>query len=279
MFSIPHWSYSSISQYLKCPLQYYFERVLKLPKPTTSSSLIFGGCFHEVLREYHTTLSWGDPWELDELGDLLEHEWDTRTQDINVKYGKNETAEDLLALGKAFLQLYLEQPKPTGIDYIEQPALAPLFNSRGECLAKPLMAIFDLMLLNNGQYSIKEFKTSGQSYSQSQVDTSLQATCYLHLSRELFVEPTDLEFLVFVKTKTPKLQRISTTRTEADFKRLGDVVEMVDRAITAGIYFPVESPMNCSTCPYQVPCKEWGTSTTNGPADLVQLTREINHVD
>ena len=31
----PHWSYSSLAQYLRCPLQYYFERVVHLERVTT----------------------------------------------------------------------------------------------------------------------------------------------------------------------------------------------------------------------------------------------------
>ena len=41
-FHRKHWSYSAINQYLRCPLQYYFERVLRLPKPTVGSGLVLG---------------------------------------------------------------------------------------------------------------------------------------------------------------------------------------------------------------------------------------------
>ena len=38
-------------------------------------------------------------------------------------------------------------------------------------------------------------------------------------------------------------------RNEVDVTRLGDIVEVVERAIKAEAYYPVESPMNCSGCP------------------------------
>jgi hypothetical protein len=55
----------------------------------------------------------------------------------------------------------------------------------------------------------------------------------------------------------PKVQRLSTIRNDQDLARLGDIVENIERAIEAQVFYPVESPLNCSTCPYRQPCREW----------------------
>ena len=65
------------------------------------------------------------------------------------------------------------------------------------------------------------------------------------------------------KTRTPRVQRIEAPRTAADYARLGDIIQVVEAAVEAGIFYPVESPMNCSTCPYFRPCREW-----SGPGAL-----------
>ncbi len=49
----PHTSYSAVAQYQRCPLQYYFQRILKLPSDTVASGLVLGGAVHEALAEYH----------------------------------------------------------------------------------------------------------------------------------------------------------------------------------------------------------------------------------
>jgi CRISPR/Cas system-associated exonuclease Cas4 (RecB family) len=85
----------------------------------------------------------------------------------------------------------------------------------------------------------------------------LQATCYVNAVWETLGEWASVEFEVLVKTKTPKLQRIKTARTEEDIGRLGDLVENVERAVNAGIFYPVETPMNCSTCSFREQCREW----------------------
>ena len=54
--SRPHWSYSQISQYLRCPLQYFFERVAKLKRPFSPSAMALGSAVHEGLADYHRQL-------------------------------------------------------------------------------------------------------------------------------------------------------------------------------------------------------------------------------
>ena len=85
----------------------------------------------------------------------------------------------------------------------------------------------------------------------------MQATCYVNTIWETFGEWAPVEFIVLVKTKTPKLQRLKTARTEEDLGRLGDLVENVQQAVNAGIFYPVETPMNCSTCSFRKQCREW----------------------
>jgi len=262
-------------------LQYYFERVLKLPQPTISSNLVLGSCLHETLSEYHHGLKKNDPWEVEELDSVFEFRWFRQEEDRKIAYRFGESRETLVAQGKELLHLYLQQPPPQGITDIEQQGMASLKHDQKTKLGKSLLAFFDLVLEWKDRWRIVEFKTSQQAYSQVQVEMALQATCYLHIWNELSGgDPADLEYVVFVKTKVPKLQRLVTTRTSENFRRLGNLVVLVDRAVNEKLFFPNESPMNCSSCPYRQPCRDWGTSRhMNGPGELTILSREINDVD
>ena len=95
---------------------------------------------------------------------------------------------------------------------------------------------------------------------------SLQATAYLYAAKEQYGEDAVFEYQILVKTRKPKVQRIATARMPTDFGRLGDLVQVIDRAVQAGIHFPVETPNNCSTCPYRRPCREWQPEQTLPPA-------------
>lgn len=253
----PHWSYSAINQYLRCPLQYYFQRILKLPQPTVSSGLVLGSAIHNALAVYHQYLiEKKEPVEQQIRQEFFET-WLLRTEEQKVEFKANESLEDLMEQGLALLKLYLEEPPPQNIVAIEQRFLVPLHNSEGEYLETPLLAFTDLITKEEEVFKVTEFKTSGRSYGDFEVESSLQATCYVNAVIETTGEMPTVEYAVLVKTKTPKLQRLKTSRTEDDLGRLGDLVQNVERAVANEIFYPIETPLNCSTCSYRQECREW----------------------
>lgn len=267
-FSRSHWSFSSLNQYLRCPLQYYFERVLKLPRPSVSSSLVFGSAIHDTLECYHVGLQHGDevPWNLMQLCFL--ESWAAREAGQRVDYKPGETRSGLTEQAIELLKLYVEQPPPTGILWVEHPLLIPIRNSQGVYLETPLMTVADLITADKGGVKVSEFKTSSRAYTEFEVDTSLQATCYVNAVWESLAKWATVEFTVLVKTKTPKIQRVATQRTEEDFARLGDIAEIVETAVANGIFYPIENPMNCASCPFRVQCRDWKPRSSSESIDL-----------
>lgn len=254
----PHWSYSAISQYLACPLRFYFQRVLCLPQATIGSSLVLGSAVHAALAEYHRRIQCNQQLDKDCLQQTFVSTWKHREDQYRVTYRDGETLQSATELGIALVELYVDEPPPTGIVAIEQPILAPLSNSRGEFLETPLLVVADLITEDSGRLTIREFKTSARAYSVSETENSLQPTCYVNALHQKFGQMPEVEYTIFVKTKSPKIQHLHTERTESDLGRLGDVVENVERAIAAGVFYPVENPLNCTNCPYRQPCREWG---------------------
>lgn len=257
MMDRPHWSFSSLNQYLRCPLQYYFERVARIPRPTVSSSLILGSAVHEALAMFHAGVRDGQPPELPEVQQCFVQNWKRREDYECVSFRKGESTESLIEVGKSLLAEYLKAPTTGEIVAVEHRVLVPVQNSSGLFIEKPLIAVADLIVRIEGELKVVEFKTAAKSYSQSDVDRSLQATCYANLVTSEFDVDAKVEFAVLVKTKTPKLQRLSTRRSESDFRRLGSLVEHVNESVEAGRFFPNESPMNCSSCPFQNECRQW----------------------
>ena len=151
---------------------------------------------------------------------------------------------------------------------VEEPLLVPLFNSRGEALEKPLLAIPDLVTRDNGELTVTEFKTSGRRFGELEAEGSLQASCYAHAVQDRYDQQPRVRYTILVKTKTPQIQHLETVRNDADVTRLGDIVEVVERAIKAEAYYPIESPMNCSGCPFFKPCKQWQGCPTRKAVSL-----------
>ena len=159
--------------------------------------------------------------------------------------------------GVALLDMYMQEPPPENILAVEQPMIVPLHTSSGEFLEKPLVAVVDLLCRDEDGLKVTEFKTSGRRFSESEADTSLQPSCYAHAVGERYDEPVSVRYTVLVKTKKPAVQHVDTVRTDADLARLGDVIQGVERAIEAEAFYPIESPMNCTTCSFREPCREW----------------------
>lgn len=136
--------------------------------------------------------------------------------------------------------------------------MVPIVNSMGDYLEKPLLVIPDLVTRQGDEsLSVHEIKTSGRAYSTSELATSLQPTCYGHAVHELTgIEPT-VEYMVLVKTRTPRVQKVEAVRAIPDYHRLGDLIQAVERSIDAQSFFPVESPLNCSGCNFFRECRSW----------------------
>jgi putative RecB family exonuclease len=262
MIDRPHWSYSQVSQFLRCPLQYYFERIARLPKPFLPSNMVLGSAVHAGLAEYHRHLKAGQELPKDRVQETFLNTWQRSEAERPLQFKDGDDRSKLLEQGVALLELYQKEPPPQDILAIEQPMTVPLRNSRGEFLEKPLVAVVDLLTREDTELLVTEFKTSGRKFSESEADSALQAGCYVHAIRERYDEPAKVRYTVLVKTKTPTIQRLETVRTDCDLARLGDIVETVERAIEAETFYPVESPLNCSGCPFFKPCREWtGTGT------------------
>ncbi|MCH7688430.1 MAG: PD-(D/E)XK nuclease family protein [Planctomycetes bacterium] len=272
MFTRPHWSYSSINQFLRCPAQFYFERILKLPRETVGSGLVLGSAVHAALAEYHLGLMHKRETSRDQILDTFTNSWKTREDETKIDYRKGETRSGLQEVGVNLLELYLEQPPPENIIAVEQRMLAPIHNSHGEYLETPLLAFADLITETEEGITIGELKTSGRAYSNLEAETSLQPTCYITAAQENYGKPATVNYTILIKNKKPRVQRLSAVRYPEDLGRLGDTVEAIERAIQAKAFYPVETPLNCSTCPFRAPCREWKPS---GEPTVVSLNSNI----
>jgi len=276
---IHKWSYSSLTQYLRCPLQFFFQRVLSLPPQFTPSGLVLGSSVHEALAVYHRSLQENKPIPPGEVNDAFLKAWQSRKTTEKIAFDGDHAESDLLAQGIALLEAYLKEPPPQNIVAVEKEMTAPVHNSNGEVLTKPMTAIIDLITQPQTGLTITDLKTSSRSYSEMEAAISLQATCYAHAVHENFGQLAKFEYAVLVKIKKPRVQRLETTRTDQDFGRLGDLVQSVDRAVELGVFYPNESPLNCSSCPFRKPCRQWVSDPAGTGNNPHEETPPDNHID
>ena len=268
----PHWSHSSLSQFLRCPRQFFFQRVLGLPRPTVPSGMLLGSAVHASLAEVHRGLRDRGDFDPHAVADALVRTWDAEEGELKVLYRSGESRDILLEQAIALVDLALANPPEGTVLDVEHRVTVPLFDSAGEMLPVPLVAVFDLVTAvprekEDGAEDeappdvvVHEFKTTARKWSTSEAAASLQPTCYAHAAHEWYggteADGPRVEFRLLVKTKTPRLQTLPAGRDGTDFGRLGDLARVIGRAVRAGTFYPVESPFNCSGCAWRRECRE-----------------------
>jgi putative RecB family exonuclease len=273
------WSYSRLSKYLRCPLAYFFEYELAIPKGFIPSNLILGSAVHEGLAAYHRSIQSGRPCDKETVLGTFLKAWIEREAKEKVRYASGEIKDDLLEEGGELIRTYLKEPPPQNVIAVETRFTSPIITSDGEVLDNQLLSIIDLVTREPPGLVITDFKTAGRSMSDAEADMSLQADCYIHNIGLHFDEPTRFRFTVLVKTKTPRVQHVNVDRAEDRTGRLGDLIRTVERAIRAEAFYPVETPLNCSACPYRRPCREWTAQPTEELIPTITMLEQSENVD
>ena len=82
----PHWSYSAITQYLRCPLQYFFQRVLGIPSHSIGTGLALGSAVHAGLAEYHQRLQRKEALDTEAVLKAFHECWDEKELNETIQY-------------------------------------------------------------------------------------------------------------------------------------------------------------------------------------------------
>ena len=122
-----------------------------------------------------------------------------------------------------------------------------------------LLGRVDLMVETEDALVIADWKTSRSKWSTSQAeDATEQLLCYAALATDFAPgKPIRVEFSVLTKTKEVQVDRHQTLADARSIDRARRVAERVWHAIEAEHFYPAPSPMNCGSCPFRKPCREW----------------------
>ncbi len=229
----------------------------QLPEATVPASFVFGRAIHRAVEfHFRELLSGSAATTLDTLLAEFQTGWEEQADDT-ISYPKSESRDSFGHLADRMLRAFLdsEVSRPIGrIIGIEEELRGPLIAGVPDLLAR-----LDLLFESDDAITISDFKTSRSSWSdQHAEDAAEQLLLYGELVRRLLPhKPLRLEFLVATKTKEVSITRHAIPFDQRRLDRTKRVIERVWRAIAAGHFFPSPSPMNCPTCPFRAPCRQW----------------------
>jgi len=233
----PHLSYSRINRYLTCPEQYRLYYVENLRPRIESAGLVFGAFIHVALAELFR--SGTDPVE------TFRREWEN-LKEVELRYNKRESWEDLKEKGEKLLEKFLQQevPKIQKVVSIEKK-----FELAVTWLDLPFIGIVDLIAQVKGRLTVIDFKTAASDYEDHEVELSDQLTAYW----AAVPEAKQVALCVLVKTKEPKIEWHLTKRDGEQLVEFLAKAQLVAREIASGHFYKRPGKW-CSWCDYLPTC-------------------------
>ena len=246
-------SVSRLKCFLRCPLQFYFKYVEKIPAPI-DGNLLLGKALHAAAEtNFRQKISSRKDISRVQILEMFNAAFESLKQQEEVILKEDQSFTELKVTGlKCTEILHAELAPAIQPVFIEQHFTFPLINSQ----FAGFQGFVDVVDSSN---VVHDIKTAKKSYVESAAQTDLQLIAYNIGCRTFLKEPPrGFAFDVLVKNKTVKLQTVSTPgHTQAQLDRFIKLVHMVEQAMISKVFYPSENTMSCSFCSYKEQCKKW----------------------
>lgn len=214
--SIEHLSYSSINLFTRDPLGWkrgYVDGEWEPP----SDSLKFGKAFHWAI---HNKLVFDDEGFVESWNEAFKNEFgEDDNQELHQKgvdmFSLEETQRVIDALNVAKINGEVAQEVPVSLHIPNIPL--------------PLIGFIDLIEDTPDGLLAVDFKTSRASWNEKRANEEMQATVYIAALNQMGLVslPARFKYLIFVKTKTPKVQEFIVEKTIDDVMKCMSQIEEV----------------------------------------------------
>src|ERR1700751_277391 len=232
------YSFTQISQYLRCPRQYRYRYLDGWRERGDRASMIFGRCFENALAAYFRR---EDPTA------TFFKEWQQQ-QDTPLAYTKNDSWDRLYHQGLHLLERFAQDDR-VQIRNPKQNLQVKL--TRSLPCGGDFVSYVDAIGVGDGTKFIIDWKTTTPRYPE-QPDSLLpldpQLVCFFWMAGI-----TEVALVVFVRKNAPEVQYLKTTIDEDRRREFGQLVETTVNQIEAGqflphsgIRFPQNGRVSCS---------------------------------
>jgi DNA helicase-2/ATP-dependent DNA helicase PcrA len=249
----PRFSYSSLDTYERCPLQYAFAYVYRIPEPARPRApLAFGSTAHEAFeaftRDRRERLARGEPGPTrEDLERMFRSRWRPQA------FGDKETEAAFGRKVGNLLENFWAGEVATASDALAEEAEFTLVLDPGD--GTPPVRIYGeidrIDRLPSGGIEVVDYKT-GSPQSQKSVHENLQLTIYALACRDALGLGTPERVTLYY---TELGQRMSTTRTDDQLDAARAELVARARPIRAGAFHATPGAA-CRRCDYTAICPE-----------------------
>jgi len=239
------YSFTQLSQYLRCPRGYRHRYLDGWREKDTRAAMIFGRCFEQALAALFRRQ---DP------AAVLFREWGAY-RNAPLEYTNGDTWDRMVHQGVALLEQFARDNRVR----VRQPRR----NLQIKLLRKltggnEFVAYVDAIGFLDDSRCLLEWKTTASRYPEEPsglLALDPQLSCYSWMSGI-----AEVAVVVFIRKRVPEIQDLRTTITDAQREEFGQLVEHVAGLIQGGCFLPhpgIRFPNNgCVSCPYLGLCLE-----------------------
>jgi hypothetical protein len=232
-------SYSQISQYLRCPRSYRYRYLDGWREKETRAALCFGRSFEKALAAF---------FEREDAGAVLFKEWGTY-RDVLLEYSHGDDWERLLRQGIALLEHFARDNR-IRIRYPKRDMQKKLVRSLSS--GNEFVAYVDAIGQLDGTRRLLEWKTTSARYPDQPdglTSLDLQLVCYSWITGI-----PEAAIVAFVRKRVPEIQYLAASITEEQRGEFGQLVDATVGQIETAQFLPrpgIRFPQNgCVSCAY-----------------------------
>lgn len=246
-----NYSYSRLTNFDNCALQYKFNYIDKLEKDFDNSIESFmGSKVHDTLEELYKKQKLGEILALEKILEFYETEWKKDFNEEIKIVKKNSSQENYFELGKRYLTDYYKHYYPFDQNYtigLEMEINLKLNDNYS------IIGYIDRLAVKDGIYYIHDYKTSGSLPTNEEITKNKQLALYAIAIKEKFNDVRDVKLVWhFLAFDT----EIILTKTEEDYDKLKkEVLEKIlyIESLSIEDFKPKESIL-CEWCAYASYC-------------------------
>jgi hypothetical protein len=256
------YSYTQISQYLRCPRSYRYRYLDGWREKETRAAMAFGRCFEIALGAY---------FRGEDFGAALFKEWGNYRDDP-FEYKKADSWDRMVHQGVHMLQRFAQDDR---VRVHEPGKNLQIKISRSLPGDAEFVAYMDAIGEIDGVRCLIDWKTTTSRYPdgpEGLLSLDPQLICYSWISGI-----SEVAFVVFVRKQVPEIQYLRTSISEEQRREFGRLVETTINQIESGHFDShsgIRFPQN--GC---VSCFHLGLCLNNEPLVTANLIRKAGASD
>lgn len=238
-------SYTQLETFVRCPLQYKYHYILKIPTPPTAA-IAFGDSIHKALQNFYQEFIQDKSIKLDRLLTLFKKNW------LPVGYASPAHEDRMKAEGENILKNYFEKYHDKKLDIL---AIEKPFKIKVKQDIYIVGKIDRVDNLKGREVEIVDYKT-GKKPDDRELKKSLQLSIYAMAASDpgLYARKLSEISLTFYYLQEP---------TKTSFKKAPEeimetkekIIDIVGR-IRNNDFSPTPGPW-CDFCPFKMICEAW----------------------